>query len=549
MKRVREAGIILLFLIILYTGINYIQQESPTGNVVYEHGSLNVFDGLDVNSLFNKTSGGIALVKQENIIERNFTAYNITALVSAFEGNSNKTSKVISKDGQKYELDKNDILNITFADALAAGDVVTIHSDDDDDRGIQVCRSNGNCNLTIRSFNSTHEAYNFTLIADIGDKFYVDDNKSVDIDAVLAFKKNTFFYNESSWNYPAHAEIFSGKIELPVLSVVHDVIANHSMNNQSVKYEYSADNITWVLLTNPLEKQLEKFWLKITFYSNGNFTPEVYGVSVNYSRCVRECFPEKIEIDKIAVISLMPNETAFVNASFTGLNIHPRGLELNKTLSVAEYNETNKSYEKKPAGRFVDIESDILNASFTLRMHYTDEELAANGVKEDSLKVYYYNESSGKWDALNSTIYANENYVEAALEHLSTYGLFGEGIDSGSSVPGSGSGGGGGSGGRGSSRRFVEESEIISTTSSTSTTSTTINAKVLDSQDETATTTLPLETIQDSASGGLFKAMTGGVVDFGRKIAKTPSLILALVVISLALAYMLIRFKKLKRKR
>ncbi len=338
---------------------------------------------------------------------------------------------------------------------------------------------------------------------------------------------------------------------------MHNFVFDENLNNQSVNYEYSVNGDDWITIANPIEKELKEFYLKATLFSDGMDTARINNVYVNYSICVSECFPSNINIQRDAVVSLMPNEAVFVNASFTGLTINPGALELNKSLSVYEQLETNKSYEKIPAGRFVDIESDILNASFTLRMSYTEEDLASGNIIEESLKIYYWNES-GKWDALNSTIYANENYVEAALEHLSTYGLFGEGVDSGSgggSDTGSG-GSSGGSGGRGSSRRVFQETTSTSltisstSTTSTSTSSTTLNAKALASQENVATTTLlPLETIQDSASGGLFKAMTGGVVDFGRRIVKTPNLILAGLIIVLAIIYLSIRFRGFKKKK
>src|SRR3989338_5017174 len=126
MELSKEVLLILVLLMVVYTGIIFVQQESPTGNVVLEAGVIDVFEQMNLTP-FN-TTNGISLFPQEMIIQRNFTAYNSTALVSAFEGNSNKTSKVIADDGKEFELDDDDILNVTFTSALFAGDVVTVHS-------------------------------------------------------------------------------------------------------------------------------------------------------------------------------------------------------------------------------------------------------------------------------------------------------------------------------------------------------------------------------------------------------------------------------------
>jgi hypothetical protein len=47
-------------------------------------------------------------------------------------------------------------------------------------------------------------------------------------------------------------------------------------------------------------------------------------------------------------------------------------------------------------------------------------------LEEDSLKIYFYNETTSTWEALNSIINKEENYVEVKLTHFSTYGIFGD---------------------------------------------------------------------------------------------------------------------------
>ena len=533
MELSKEVLLILVLLMVVYTGIIFVQQESPTGNVVLEAGVIDVFEQMNLTP-FN-TTNGISLFPQEMIIQRNFTAYNSTALVSAFEGNSNKTSKVIADDGKEFELDDDDILNVTFTSALFAGDVVTVHSDDSQNKGVQLCTPNGNCNVAMGVFNSTHKTYNFTLTGELGSAFYLSTNDDVDLDAVFGFKKNIFFYNVSNWNYPA-ASWTSGKFSLPGIATVHGLLINQTLNNQSMKYEYSTDQNTWVVITNPMEKQLQGFWVKVTWYSDGNATPVLFGLQINYTSCIRECFPSNIEINRSAVISLMPNETAFVNASFTGLAIYPGALELDKTLSVVEYDETNKSYEKKPAKRFVDIDANLsTNTSFTLRMFYTDEDLAEGKIEESSLKIHYFNTTSSAWEALDSVVHAEENYVEASLSHLSTYGLFGEEIPETPSSPG----GSGGSGG-GSSRGKVHEEKPASVEE----TSTTLLIQKVEqqTQEESAPQEALAPAAAREASTPEFKSITGRFADASKRILKSPQLLLLSGILLVALVYLVRRF-------
>jgi parallel beta-helix repeat protein len=90
-----------------------------------------------------------------------------------------------------------------------------------------------------------------------------------------------------------------------------------------------------------------------------------------------------------------------------------------------------------------------------IKVYYTDAEIAAAGVEESTLRIWYYNETSGTWQQeTNSGVDTTLNYVWANLTHLSEFGLFGSApvVDSGTS--GGSSGGGGGGGGSGSTVVF-----------------------------------------------------------------------------------------------
>ncbi len=60
--------------------------------------------------------------------------------------------------------------------------------------------------------------------------------------------------------------------------------------------------------------------------------------------------------------------------------------------------------------------------------HYTKASIA--NIKENTLQVFYYNESSLKWEALPSRVDTNERNVRAQTTHFSHFALMGEKKDS-----------------------------------------------------------------------------------------------------------------------
>ncbi len=72
----------------------------------------------------------------------------------------------------------------------------------------------------------------------------------------------------------------------------------------------------------------------------------------------------------------------------------------------------------------ITIDNSIVDYAI-LRVYYSQEEI--EGINENSLELYYYNESTGSWERLpNQGINTEKNYVWAEVTHFSTYGLFGE---------------------------------------------------------------------------------------------------------------------------
>jgi len=80
-------------------------------------------------------------------------------------------------------------------------------------------------------------------------------------------------------------------------------------------------------------------------------------------------------------------------------------------------------------GKFVEITADDQSAivfPVLIQMHYTDADVAAAGIDESTLNIYFYNTTSASWEvAPSSTVDTVNNVVSALVDHFSTYGTYG----------------------------------------------------------------------------------------------------------------------------
>jgi hypothetical protein len=109
-------------------------------------------------------------------------------------------------------------------------------------------------------------------------------------------------------------------------------------------------------------------------------------------------------------------------------------------------------------GKFVEITAPLLLGnmnSVLIKLSYTDAEVAAAGIDESTLRLYYYNTATSAWDifdAPNGGVDTVNNYVWAITNHFSAYGAFGSAPPAPPApappapVAGSSIGGGGGGG-------------------------------------------------------------------------------------------------------
>ncbi|GEM_PF-4582502 len=169
--------------------------------------------------------------------------------------------------------------------------------------------------------------------------------------------------------------------------------------------------------------------------------------SKNYSCSYCTLFNCSESIIEEPIVEVRQNKTIYTLDAVAKANTK---LEIEATTSssieIIEYlrNIKNETPSSTPVNRYIDIESNMTNVtSIKIILYYNDSEITA--LDENTLKIYYYNETSNQWDALPSTVNKSENNVYVIVSHLSLYGLFGDvqSSSSGSSIGTSGVGGGG----------------------------------------------------------------------------------------------------------
>ena len=112
---------------------------------------------------------------------------------------------------------------------------------------------------------------------------------------------------------------------------------------------------------------------------------------------------------------------------------------INDTISLIEYSENpvNVTIEKKPAGKYVEIVEDNISSNLSsviIKIYYNETEVNDLNIDESSLKLYYFNESSLKWQELGSLVDTDENYVYVNISHLSLFGIYGDEIQNQSTI-------------------------------------------------------------------------------------------------------------------
>jgi len=428
-----------------------------------------------------------------------------------------RTIKVQSLDADGANINKDkEIFDVTFDRELANNDIVSMYVLESDninvDINIFLCDNGTICNESgygLVNFNGGEGWYNITISGLDGPKniFNIDSPKNMKFDYIKAVHKDTTTYTSTNISYPESALIETKDISITSSSSFLNFHKNDLLNGQNIDYSYSVDSgNSWDII--PANNNLSdvsvssgKIRIKANLSGNGTETPVVYDFAVSYSTqicnenwnltygvCLSNNTKLKYYVDKneCSTADNLPsdndtyescvydgnvenetsntqNTTKFLidkkQESDVLLELTSKSNILTDSVSIVEYstNLKNSTPDSNELGKYIDITADSVTkqnlTSINIKIYYTDEEVANAGLDEDTLKIHYFNETNNQWQILNSTVNVSGNYVEVTIEHLSTFGIFGDK----EVTPAQESSGSSSSGGGGGSRRIPQK--------------------------------------------------------------------------------------------
>ena len=348
---------------------------------------------------------------------------------------SNRTNTLTALDGDSFTADKDEILDVRFDEYIQDEDVLQIYFETKEATEIFACDASTECvspGYGLLNYNGSLGWFNISLsletpIKSLNIRSAAEDIKPNFINLLRITEQEN---SETNITYPSTANITTQNLEISRLEKWDLLSIEENLNSQNISYEYSTDSgTTWNIV--PEDKNLSiadtesnNIKIKAVLSGNESSTPSLSSINITYFTADPETY---YELNETELVSAIENREFRVNASSlkTELNINPSESFSNVLINITAPNENKPS--NLPRVKELEINAPGLNNkidSAALKVYYTSSEIS--GINEDSLKLYYYNETSQTWEALPSIVNKIEKYVEANLEHFSTYGLFGE---------------------------------------------------------------------------------------------------------------------------
>jgi hypothetical protein len=104
----------------------------------------------------------------------------------------------------------------------------------------------------------------------------------------------------------------------------------------------------------------------------------------------------------------------------------PATISIQNTTSPPDVGSTPTSY--KVLGNYVQVTSDSTDMAVnaTIFLYYTPEQLAASGLSENDLKIFYWDTTTSSWTAANTNINSTEHCAWTVVNHLSAWAIMGQ---------------------------------------------------------------------------------------------------------------------------
>jgi hypothetical protein len=209
---------------------------------------------------------------------------------------------------------------------------------------------------------------------------------------------------------------------------------NSGKGNYTTKFKPGLLGINWTA-GEELKPSGGRFgWLTIADYALGSqVLPVITAANLSTNRIYACGLIELVSVyenDSVAVTANTPliingtNNTGAILEIITNANV-------TAPMSLAKWPENPHPAALKPAQEIKYLGFNLgaietVLSSAIIKVYYTDAEVS--GLDESTLRLYYYNETSGSWqvyDSPNGGVNTTGNYVWANTTHFSDWGIFG----------------------------------------------------------------------------------------------------------------------------
>ena len=417
------------------------------------------------------------------------------------ETTKNLTDKVSSMSNGNVQVNKNKVFNMVFSTSLSNGDSISFYAKKSgQDATISLCDENVQCSGSnygsIQIINQANfDWYTITLInlESPKNKFNLYTDKTFKLDYINSSYNETVTSIETNASFAENGSIETNNLEVSNLAYWELFSSEETLNSQQINHYYSTDSgNSWNLIQNtnlsdaPTDSGKIKF--KSELISDTESTPVLNKLSLTYKTnvaCVENWTANyNVCIDNQKLLyytdqnscgtydNLPSNNGTYLTCVFYKT---VENNDLNTTVTMATtanittvlniYEESNESLILQDKTKLKKLEfepsQEIMDNLVwaEIKVYYLESEL--ENIDEESLKMYYYNETSAGWEQINYFLNKDENFISINITHFSTYGIFGDEKQSSQSSGNSGgsSGSSGGSGGISSSKKLTINQE------------------------------------------------------------------------------------------
>ena len=500
MKSKKEAIVLLIVVFIILLGIRY--NLNVTGFFGYnpadayqpaEHiwNFSNSSDYSFNSSLMNFTSNGIMLMRLPLFYEWSESNSGLASITTALvDEMDNDTGKVTTLDDQFSSIDEDEKLEMKFNSTLNNNDVIMVYLKSMSKEvkiylcpiGVGLTCNTSNYGLAATS--STGDVSAAITISNLPsptNQLDINVNDTTKIDYINSTYNSVTTYNATNYTYQ-NASIQTSDIATSNIISLNLFSSLTSLNGQEIIYSYSDDSgSTWNNITDSNMSSINissgTIRFNATLLSNSTETPILHSISLGYyalctenwscsewSSCqnnlkTRSCIETNACIapeNKPVESSECGHFTRTITAQKIELSLITSSNTSNVSITTALYgnNKSNVSgivnVENIEVEAGNEISSTLVNATF--KYYYNLTEVNSLDLNISTLSFYFFNETLGNWSEIGTYVNSSGNFIEANLEHFSTFGVFGSLNSNGNSGSSGGSSGGGSSGGGGGGR-------------------------------------------------------------------------------------------------